>query len=328
MKNPDWLRLSLVLHVLVMLVFVCALGPPTLALAQGHHPLVIPPNERVTGNIATIAQDIEVQGTVAGDVTSWSGNITVQGHVGGDVVSYSGRVNINPGAHVDGNILALNGEMHRAADANIIGQVVDGRAEGGTLTSLIDVFIVRDRVDNALPQPKSALLDLGVLSRILFGMVLAGFLLVFCLLWIAVWPHRTTTAALALRALPGRSLVLGLLTTLILTLLLLPLITFLTVTLIGLPLIALLFIIIQVPYIYGLAALAQALRKSNSSKRLPMNIGLDRGTCTMILIAVALLGVLTAIAPISGLAMFYLLASPGFGAAILSRGGLALPRAL
>ena len=328
MRNSAWVRTTVAYRILFTLVFIGTLGLPTATLAQEQHPLVISANERVMHDVSTVEQDIEVYGTVEGDVTSWSGNITVQGHVTGDVVSYTGAVTITSRARVDGSILSVNGELHRGAEAHISGQMVDGLAKGGTLASLVDLFTMRHGTDNVLPPSRTSLAGIRTLGRIFFGVVLGGFLLVLCLLWVAVWPHRTATAALVLRVMPSRSLVVGLLTTLILTLLLLPLVAFLTVTLIGVPLIAVLCLLIQIPYVYGLATLAQALNKHSPSKRLPTNVGLDRKTCTMIVIAVALLGLVTAIAPLSGLLLFYLVASPGLGAVILSRGGLGLPRVI
>jgi hypothetical protein len=164
----------------------------------------------------------------------------------------------------------------------------------------------------------------GAIGRAIFGVVIGLFLLAFGLLWSALWPQRTLTTTLVLRALPGRSLAIGLLTTLLMALLLPPLVALLAATLIGLPLIVLLLICLQAPYMYGFAALAHALggRRDMAARA---GASLSRETIIATVAFSALVGVAAALMPLGGLALFYLAASAGLGAAILSRGGLVLP---
>src|SRR5262249_58397566 len=74
----------------VLLLLGLWLGPGAALARAESDALVIAAGQHVPGNIATVAQDIRIDGTVAGDVTSWSGAITIAGSVGGDVGSYGG----------------------------------------------------------------------------------------------------------------------------------------------------------------------------------------------------------------------------------------------
>ncbi len=299
------------MRLVALIVILATLAPALPAAAQGSaNRLIVPPGQRVAGNIATTVQDIEVAGEVAGDVTSWSGDIVVSGRVGGDVISYSGRVTITAAAQVGGHILALSGGLRREPGAAVSGQALGGPAQVGALASLFDVF---------MPAPQPAGSDAAV-GRLLFGLALGVFLLAVCLLWIALWPRRTAAASLTLRRLPLRALALGLLTTLILGLLLPPLALLLAASLLGLPLLLVLAVLALAPYIYGLGALAL----------LPASRAASPGAVSrpVVLLAVALalpVALLAMAAPLWGMALFYLVASPGLGAAILSRGGLVVP---
>lgn len=296
---------------IALIVILAGLLPVFPALAQvRERALLVPAGQHVAGNIATTTQDIEVAGMVDGDVTSWSGDIVISGRVGGDVVSYNGHITVAGMAQVSGHILALSGGVQREPSASVAGQVLGGPEPVGALASLFDIFA---------PAPVAQGSNAAV-GRLLFSLVLGVFLLAFCLLCIALWPGRTATASLTLRRLPLRALALGLLTTLILALLLLPLVTLLAATLIGLPLIAVLLALALVPYIYGMATLAQL-----PARALPRTSGVSQPTLVLAVTLVLLIALVALIAPLAGLALFYLVASPGLGAAILSRGGLAVP---
>jgi hypothetical protein len=294
-----------------LIVILASLLPAFPALAQvRERPLLVPADQHIAGNIATTTQDIEIAGTVDGDVTSWSGDIAISGHVGGDVVSYNGHIALAGMAQVDGHILALSGGVQREPSASVTGQVLGGPEPVGALASLFDIFA---------PAPVAQGSDAAV-GRLLFSLAFGVFLLAFCLLCIALWPGRTATASLTLRRLPLRALALGLLTTLILGLLLLPLVTLLTATLIGLPLIVVLLALALVPYIYGLSTLALL-----PARALPRTSGVSQPALVLAATLALLVALVALVSPLAGLALFYLVASPGLGAAILSRGGLMVP---
>jgi hypothetical protein len=291
---------------LILLLALWLVPGAAFARAQSDA-LVIAAGQRVAGNVATIAQDIRVDGTVDGDVTSWNGAITIAGSVGGDVVSYGGVVTVLPTGQVGGHILASAGMLRQAPGAVVAGQKISGGA-GEALASLLDLLN-----PTASGSPDDAL------GHALFGVALAVLLTAFCLLYTAFWPGRVALAGDTLRHLPGRALTLGLLTTLALALALLPLAGLLVASVVGVPLLLALLALALALYVYGLVALARMLSARGG---IPPNGG-RMVACTLAL--VLLIAVTVALAPLWGLALFFLLASPGLGAVVLSRGGMAQP---
>jgi hypothetical protein len=120
----------------------------------------------------------------------------------------------------------------------------------------------------------------------------------------------------ALRRAPARSLAVGLLTTLLLGLLLPPLASLLALSLVGLPLVLPLLLLLQAPYLFGLAGLGWALGGQALPAAAPP-VAAAAGAAVLLL-PLAAVG---ALAPLWSAALFYLLASLGLGAAVLSRGG-------
>jgi hypothetical protein len=297
-------------RIIPIIFLICLLLPGVAAAQSGDGPLVVPVGQTYVGSLATATRAIRVEGVVTGDVTSWSGDITIAGRVDGDVVSYSGKVTIQSGGHVGGHVMALGGPLESAADAAVSGQKIRGGEGSIALANLFDLIA-----------PSDAGSDSAAVGRVLFGMVLGVFLLAFCLLCIAFWPRRTTATSLTLRRSPGQALLLGLLSTLLLALALPPLIALLAATLIGMPLIVVLLALAQVPYVLGLATLVRAVGPEQSRP----TAGLERTTLLAGVALALLVAISAALAPLKGLALFYLLASPGLGAALLSRGGLLVP---
>jgi len=294
---------------LPLLLLLLLMSSVSVARAQ-NDALVIAAGQHVAGNVATIAQDIRVDGTVDGDVTSWNGAITISGSVGGDVVSYGGDVTVGETGRVGGHILASAGVLHQAPGAIVAGQKINGGA-GEALASLLDLL-----------NPASRASPDYVFGRSLFGLALAVLLAAFCLLYMAFWPGRVALAGDTLRRLPGRALTLGLLTTLALALALLPLVGVLVASLVGVPLLFVLLALALALYVYGLVVLARMLSargapSATSGRMLAITLAL-----------VLLIAVVVALAPLWGLMLFFVAASPGLGAVVLSRGGMAQPVAV
>ncbi len=297
MKRSLYLLLLLWLWLVPSAVLVHAQGD-TLVIAAGQH---------MAGNVATIAQDIRVDGTVDGDVTSWNGAITIAGSVGGDVVSYGGNVTLMPTGQVAGHILSSAGMLHQAPGAVVAGQKISGGA-GEALASLLDLLNPAGPGD-----PDDAL------GHALLGVALAVLLTAFCLLYTAFWPGRVALAGDTLRRLPGRALTLGLLTTLALALVLLPLTGLLVASVVGVPLLLVLLALALALYVYGLVVLARMLSARG------MSSAASGRMVVFTLALVLLIAVAVALSPLVGLALFFLVASPGLGAVVLSRGGMAQP---
>jgi hypothetical protein len=291
---------------LLLLMLLWLMPSASLVRAQ-NDVLVIGAGQHVAGDVATITQDIRVDGMVDGDVTSWNGAITINGSVGGDVVSYGGDVTLGSAGRVSGHILASAGMLHQEAGAIVAGQKINGGG-GEALASLLDLL-----------NPTSVASPDHVLGRSLFGLALAVLLTAFCMLYTAFWPGRIALAGDTLRRLPWRALILGLLTTLALALALLPLAGLLVASVVGVPLLLVLLALMLALYVYGLVVLARML-----SVRGPILAASGR-MIAITLTLVLLIALVVALTPLWGLVLFFVAASPGLGAVVLSRGGMAKP---
>ncbi len=303
-RTSTWLR-----NMVALLILLGTLSLPSTTHAQDEQPLTVPAGQHVDGSVASMTQSIVVDGDVTGDVTSWGGDITVRGHVGGDVVSYAGRVTVDPSAHVDGSVLAAGGQLE-GTTTQVAGEAFGESGDGKAFASVVTLFM----------PPSSKSTPISSVSNIFFGFLVTVFLTAFSLLWAALWPRRMAVTTATLRDLPQRSFGLGLLSTLVLAAAVLPLTALLTVTIIGLPVIIVLLLLLQLPYIYGFATMVQALGGDCSPAAI-----ISGPTALIALGMAALVGIVTAFLPLAGVALFYVLASPGVGAAVLSRGGVLLP---
>lgn len=291
---------------LAVLLLLLLMWPLQVYAQASEAALVITADQVYEGNVSSATQPIRVEGVVLGDVTSWTGDIEVLGRVEGDVVSYSGDVIIHDGAVVLGHIMALGDGLQVAPTAQVNGQTLDGGEGSLVLANLFDAF--NPRVPSAQD---------NMVGNILVGVVLAIVLIACCALCAAFWPHRLDATSQMLKRLPARSLGFGLLTALIVGLAIPPIVAVLAASLIGVPFLIALLLIAQIPFLFGLTAIARALGWFS-----------ERGFTVLTrqhvvwLVGLALLvSVTIAIQPLWGMLLFYLLASPGVGALFLSRGG-------
>jgi hypothetical protein len=277
-----------------------------LTLGLDDLPRTVPSGNLVDGNIATLTSDIRIEGEVSGDVTTWTGTIVVSGHIHGDVVSYTGDIILNPGAQIDGNAMSLGGRV-QATNAKLAGRTIVGGVGGQYLSRLVGIFA---------PAPYDSINTRGIAGWP-FSLALGLLLFVLCLVLIGVWPNRTATTASILVAHPVQAMLIGLLASVALSTLLPLLATLLAITLIGLPVSVLIVLLANLPYISGLAALIQAARVSIE----PRIVALTRTTVLVagvLILPIALVGMLS---PSAALLLFYLIASPGLGALLISRVG-------
>ena len=279
---------------------------PGHALAQGPAPLTVRAGEVIHGDLASVGQPIMIVGTVDGDVTSWSGSITVLGAVHGDVVSYAGSIDLGPEAQVTGSVLSLGGGVQHKGRPRVAGRTLgESPLLGGTTLVNAANFL----------QPQRGVVA-ATLSLPLISVALAILFLLLATACAAIWPQRTLGVSMALRRAPGRSAAFGLLTTALLAMLLLPMGGLIALSLVGLPLLLPLSLIVQAPYLFGLAGLGLALGqriRPAAPKVLAAAVG-----SAMLLLPLGLVG---AVSPLWSLTLFYAAASAGLGAAILSRGG-------
>lgn len=300
------LRASLLIA-LICTLLITSFEPAYAQSDSNEQMLFVGPNETVESSISTVDQAIVIDGVVLGDVTSWSAAITINGHVHGDVVSYSGVISINESARIDGNVLTVGGSIvYETAVPQVAGQVIEGAPGGSAVFGLVDII----RPSSAKSgDPNDALL------RNAFTIAGAFLLLALCTMMSLLWPHRSAMTAQALQNNPMRSAILGYLTTALLALLAVPIGGLLTITLVGLPILLPLLLLIHIPYAYGMTALGQfigqQIRPGHSEFATPLGVAI-------LLIPIVLTSFLF---PLFALILFYLSASIGLGAALLSRLG-------
>ncbi len=288
---------------LMLLMLALALAPRP-ALAQGTEPITVAVDQVVQGDLAAVERPLLIEGRVEGDVTSWSGSITILGTVNGDVVSYAGHIKLGPDAYVAGNVLALGGGVTRSSPDQVAGQVLGEQVTTGGLLLADMAQLFRPGSDGEFADVPLPLLSAAMT---IFGLLLT-------LAFATVWPRRTLGVSRVLQQVPTRSVMLGLLTTLLLALIGLLVAGVLALTLIGLPLLLPLLLLLQLPYLFGLAGVARAVA---THIRLPDTVALLLGGAALLVP----LGLIGAFAPLWSLLLFYLVASVGLGATILSRGG-------
>lgn len=293
----------------VALLFLLAvLLLPGPVQAQETEPLTVSASEQIMGNIATLQQDIHVEGTVQGDVTSWVGTIEIDGYVTGDVVSYGGTVLVGPTARVDGSVLVLAGSVTRPDENQIGGQFIS------------DDVLRLVPADITPPDNQSLAAPVAWLRYLLLSATLTVLTIALGGFSALIWPERADRASTILIAQPWRAWALGLVTTLLFLLLLAPLFVLLALSLVGLPLILVGLLCCQLPFVYGLVILAQSLcrpfvtTKSKSNNRISLVLLLP--VLLLLLLPVIIAG---AVSLIWSTVLFYLLASAGVGAVLLSR---------
>jgi hypothetical protein len=294
---------------MMSIVKLVAISLLALSLFQsGQEPAeTIPRDQQIDGSVSTIADDIRVDGVVAGDVVSWTGNIVVSGHVYGDVVSYTGNVTILPGARVDGSAMSLNGAL-QIEQATLGGSAIKGSGDGRIFSRIVGVFA---------PEAQAPL-GAANAANWLFSLFLGAVVLSSALLLMSSVPNRLAAAAAMLRSYPSRALVVGMFAAIALMTLAFVLAGMLATTIIGLPLSVLLLLLLHVPFVFGVATLFQAASATFDPQA--QGISLKTGLTALALVLPLLL--IGLIAPFAALLLCYALASPGLGAAILSRGGM------
>jgi hypothetical protein len=86
-----------------------------------------------SGDVMRVGSDIHIKAdeVVKGDVTALKGDVTVDGHVEGNVVAMFGDVYLNPSARVDGDVVCMRGELHEQPGAVVSGQRVTALSSEG-----------------------------------------------------------------------------------------------------------------------------------------------------------------------------------------------------
>ncbi len=266
--------------------------------------LVVPEGETCSGDAIALGGNLAILGTVGGDAVALGGSAQVEGSVGGDLVVLSGEALLGSNAHVGGNVIALGGVLERQAGAVV---------EGDLLASGFPPL----RQDADRP-PLSGWLRFGgvlLLAGLTFGLAL---LLAVALR--ASWPRRTRQMVEALRRAPFVSLGAGLLSTLLLAALLPLLSLLLAVIVVGVFLLPLLYALVWLFYMAGLAVAGITLgRLLLREEERPRPRWLAPAVGLLILTPLTVLP--AAVEPFWGYGLALLAPSAGLGAILLSRVG-------
>ncbi len=178
------------------------LGP---ALFDDEHPLTHP--------LIVVDGNVTIRSGLSNPLVVVAGNLTIDGGAGDDVVVIGGNVFLTDRTVVDGDVVAVMGQVFRAPGAIVRGLV------GST---------VRDPTDGAR-YPTIEAVDL--LSQVRLGLATGLGLLLLCLVVAAVLPWSVVVTAATARRYPVRSTLAALTAVVVIPLLLLPLV----LSLVGLP---------------------------------------------------------------------------------------------
>jgi hypothetical protein len=178
------------------------LGPATFDAA---HPLTHP--------LILVGGDVTLSGGVDFPLVIVKGNLAVDGTVQDDVVVVDGNVSLTDRTVVDGDLVAVIGQIYRAPGATVHGLL------GGT---------VRESDDNPISPP---IKSVDLVSQVRFGLAIGLGLLLLCLCVAAVLPWSVVVSAATARRFPVRSTLAAVTAVVLIPLLLLPLI----LSLVGLP---------------------------------------------------------------------------------------------
>ncbi len=170
-----------------------------------------------------------------------------------------------------------------------------------------------ERLVSAVALPANTLRLSGPIGRAAAGVLFGGLLLVLTLVLLLVWPQRTRTAASALQHAPARAIAVGGGAGLVWLLLSGGVALLLAASIVGLPLALLLLIVLQLPFVCGFAALARLIGAHFGSD------GMGSALAACALAVPVAIG--AALAPYLWLMVFYLIAAPGLGGFVRSRGG-------
>lgn len=238
---------------------------------------------------------IPVQGPVSGDVTSLGGDIVVRGNVAGDVVTLGGKVTLEPGARVQGSVLSGGGPV--TGNATQIGQAKIDQIDGW-LASANAIGVLQTQAGPAIPARM-----LGFMAMLLIALLSA--------ILVITWRQGAIEASSYLARFPRRAIVLGILATLGLGVIGVGGTILLAATVVGVVLVPILLLVLQLPFVAGVAAVGALLGTRLAGR--PTLAGAVWGIAAQLIVVMAL----GLIIPVAGLMLFYALGAVGLGAALL-----------
>ncbi len=211
------------------------------AEAQSARPaIVIEHDSLAESQIVAIDRDVVIRGRAMSNVAAIRGSIEVSGHVQGDVIALGGDVRLEPGARIDGDVLVLGGVVESLGDATIEGRTVAYPSASGAWLVLAE----------------GPALGLSAWSPVVLGAklaLLAAWTVVMLVLVVAASPALAATSS-GIAEEPLRSFATGVVAVLTLLLTALFFASFLN-ALVGVPLVAIVVLTALILKLWGMVAI-------------------------------------------------------------------------
>ncbi len=178
-------------------------------IVQFGQPVRVAADEFIDGGVVSIGGPVDIGGEVKGDVVSMGGPVDVGGKVHGDVVAIGGPLSLNDGAEVHGDAVTLGGPLNAAQGAKVNGQTVTvGGPLGGVPWGIIGKMMGQGRHAGAVHPFLSPWVRVVGGAAAWLGQSLV--MLILVALVVLVFPRQTETIAATIGREPGRALVYGL----------------------------------------------------------------------------------------------------------------------
>jgi hypothetical protein len=248
--------------------------------------------EEHKGSIYVFGGNVDISGTLIGRVLAVGGTMKISGNIEGDIIALGGRVTLSEGASVVGNILAAGGGVDRDDNVQLRGE----------LNSV--------NLSQGLHVPQFYWFPANLRSFPLYSLYLLG-LYIMAIILSYVFREQAATIETTLAAYPSRSLLVGILV----SLLLLPVTILLILSVVGMPLAYLVWLCFLVAKLMGYVVVADATGKfilGHLGKRTPQLLHLALG--------IIVLGALRAI-PYVGFILGWLVLLVGVGSVSISKFG-------
>lgn len=265
-------------------------------------PVSIAPGEEAQ-NVVVVFGEANVQGTVRGDVVVVFGRVTVEGEVRGSLVAPLTKVRLESDSRIEGDLVAVLGELDVAPTAQIGGERID-----------LSMTMLEERLP-AMEGLKEWLTHGLLLGRPLphqsgwwWGFAVGCAIFYFVLALIFARPLSVTVAALELR--PMAALFLGLLVFILVG----PLLLMLAATGIGLVVVPAVVAAVMVAFVFGKIAVAQFL-----GRELGRQVGLKILTIPLVALLIGIMILcLVYMVPVIGLLAWSVTSVLGVGAAAVA----------
>lgn len=293
------------------LVGVVALGiailvlAPLGALGQGGH-------SAAPQSVVGVGEDLVLSHDVQGSVEVLGGSVTLDAVVHGDLIAFGTKVDLRPGARIDGDLFVLGGSVRGAVASIVKGEIF---APGSMSSALAGAAKGGRTIYAAASQPFSLVSLALKISLLLVWFVVA--------VVVTLGQSREVRASsLEVRASPFHSFFLGLVafTSFLLTAIVF---SYLIPYIVGLLLLVVLALFAIVTKVYGMIAVFHAIGTMVAGPRTRAQAGARRwfrGDLSMVIVGLVLLGVLRLI-PVLGNVLWMTASLVGVGVALATRFG-------